>query len=202
MRLMGTHDETEHAFLAALELDPDDDARVVYTDWLEERADPRAEYLRMEAEFHALGHTANDLDARQLEVLGLKFEPGWRATVTRPRAWKKPEPKRVTGPAQAPPSATPASADIVRSPLAPTAPVPTRFEPPSPFRIWLARRFMRSTAVEPSTGTWKTVKTTAMTAFIVVGFVLLVMPKRWTLVGVLEAIVALFEGETMPGPIH
>ncbi len=51
---MGQGDGAEEAFLDALKQDPDDDARVVYTDWLEERADPRAEYLRLEAEFHEL----------------------------------------------------------------------------------------------------------------------------------------------------
>ncbi len=42
-------DAAEAELLAAIERDPDDDdARRVYADWLEERGDPRGEYLRLE----------------------------------------------------------------------------------------------------------------------------------------------------------
>src|SRR5262245_10793012 len=38
----------EDAFLSAIEADPSDDTnRLVYADWLEERGDPRGEYIRL-----------------------------------------------------------------------------------------------------------------------------------------------------------
>jgi uncharacterized protein (TIGR02996 family) len=44
-------DPAHKAFIDAIAEDPDDDtARLVYADWLDERGDPRAEYLRLEAE--------------------------------------------------------------------------------------------------------------------------------------------------------
>jgi uncharacterized protein (TIGR02996 family) len=44
-----TDADTEEMFLEAIRANPDDDdARRVYADWLEERGDPRAEYLRVE----------------------------------------------------------------------------------------------------------------------------------------------------------
>jgi uncharacterized protein (TIGR02996 family) len=44
-------DPAHKAFIDAIAEDPDDDtARLVYADWLDERGDPRAEYLRLEVE--------------------------------------------------------------------------------------------------------------------------------------------------------
>lgn len=69
-------DELEHTFLAAIAANPGDaDARAVYADWLEERGDPRGEYLRLEA-------LLNDGPARLLE-LTKQLDPGWLASVTR-----------------------------------------------------------------------------------------------------------------------
>jgi uncharacterized protein (TIGR02996 family) len=43
-------------FLRAIVNQPDDDAlRLIYADWLEDRGDPRAEFLRLEVELHQLG---------------------------------------------------------------------------------------------------------------------------------------------------
>jgi uncharacterized protein (TIGR02996 family) len=43
-------DPDEMAFIRAIAADPDDEAtRLVYADWLEERGDPRAEFLRVES---------------------------------------------------------------------------------------------------------------------------------------------------------
>jgi uncharacterized protein (TIGR02996 family) len=45
---------TDDSFIAAIRAAPDDEAlRLVYADWLEERGDPRAEYLRLVAELAA-----------------------------------------------------------------------------------------------------------------------------------------------------
>jgi uncharacterized protein (TIGR02996 family) len=42
---------THKTFIDAIAENPDDDtARLVYADWLEDRGDPRAEYLRLEVE--------------------------------------------------------------------------------------------------------------------------------------------------------
>lgn len=52
----------EGALLAAIAAAPDDDApRLVYADWLEERGDPRAEYVRLEVEGRRVDHRLNDL---------------------------------------------------------------------------------------------------------------------------------------------
>ena len=43
----------DEAFLAAIAEDPADEARrLVYADWLDDRSDPRAEFLRVEAAMH------------------------------------------------------------------------------------------------------------------------------------------------------
>src|SRR5260370_279371 len=51
----------ESAFLEAIAKTPDDDAlRLVYADWLEERGDPRAEYLRLEVQLANVTPGAKD----------------------------------------------------------------------------------------------------------------------------------------------
>jgi uncharacterized protein (TIGR02996 family) len=46
----------DFSFLRAIFNRPDDDGlRLIYADWLEERGDPRAEFLRLEAEHHLKG---------------------------------------------------------------------------------------------------------------------------------------------------
>jgi uncharacterized protein (TIGR02996 family) len=178
--------DAEQTFLEALGADPDDDSRAVYTDWLEERGDPRAEYMRLEAEVHALGASATDFDVNQLERAAKSFDPGWRKIVTRPRVVKPP-------PAVAPPP-TPASppAPIPKSP-AENANANLDWHTPSPMTPPFWAR-IPSPASE-STGRWKVI---ALWIFIVVGAFLLVMPKKWTWVGVLEAFVALFDSSQMP----
>ena len=45
----------EAAFLAAIAAEPADDTRrLVYADWLDERGDPRGEYLRLELQLHEI----------------------------------------------------------------------------------------------------------------------------------------------------
>lgn len=47
--------EIEQAFLETIRKNPeDDDARAVYADWLEQRGDPRGEYLRLELQLHRI----------------------------------------------------------------------------------------------------------------------------------------------------
>jgi len=46
----------DFSFLRAIVDQPDDEAlRLIYADWLEDRGDPRAEFLRLEVELHRLG---------------------------------------------------------------------------------------------------------------------------------------------------
>jgi len=74
------------AFIAAIRAAPGDDAaRLVYADWLEERGDPRAAYLRAAVALAALELT----DPRRGELLtsmiatGRQFAPEWLAAVSR-----------------------------------------------------------------------------------------------------------------------
>jgi uncharacterized protein (TIGR02996 family) len=68
--------DDEARLLAALQADPEDDeARLVYADWLEERADPRGEYLRLEVQAHRL--------PPRLAELGRRLPAEWIASVGR-----------------------------------------------------------------------------------------------------------------------
>jgi uncharacterized protein (TIGR02996 family) len=77
-------DPVERAFINAIRADPDDQAaRLIYADWLEERDDPRGEYLRLEAALAALGPDDarfSALDARRLQLHG-EIDFLWRVVV-------------------------------------------------------------------------------------------------------------------------
>lgn len=69
-------DEVEERFLAAIAANPGDrEARLVYADWLEERGDPRGEYLRIELQL-------NELPAR-LAALNGTIDRAWLDRVAR-----------------------------------------------------------------------------------------------------------------------
>src|SRR5437763_1851014 len=71
----------EQPFIDALYASPADHVpRLVYADWLEERGDPRAAYLRAEAEHFREGrsHYQAELQERQKEV-----DPVWANLVSR-----------------------------------------------------------------------------------------------------------------------
>jgi uncharacterized protein (TIGR02996 family) len=72
----------EEAFLAAIRDAPEDETpRLVYADWLKERADPRAEYMRGEVE-----HFRTEWDnVRDSPVWSLReqVDPVWAAMVSR-----------------------------------------------------------------------------------------------------------------------
>ncbi len=74
-------------FLEAIAADPGDDARrLVYADWLEERGDPRAELVRLDASVAGLAPAdgpRSDLLAR-LRLLRRDVEQGWLAQLDRP----------------------------------------------------------------------------------------------------------------------
>jgi uncharacterized protein (TIGR02996 family) len=69
-------DDVERAFIEAIQRDPEDDeARTVYADWLEQRGDPRGEYVRLEALQYTL--------PRRLAELEATLDPAWLVTVGR-----------------------------------------------------------------------------------------------------------------------
>src|SRR5262249_40656341 len=63
-------------FLRAVFHQPDDDTlRLIYADWLEERGDPRGDFLRLEVELHRLAKGAEDRKATlQTEMANLQPE--------------------------------------------------------------------------------------------------------------------------------
>jgi uncharacterized protein (TIGR02996 family) len=80
----------EQAFLAAIAAAPEDaTARLVYADWLEERDDPRAAYLRFLCD--AAGwqnNTKRDIAIQQLQQLGDGFKHDWKAAVQIGLNWR------------------------------------------------------------------------------------------------------------------
>ena len=76
MSYTGVVDDVERAFIEAIQRDPEDDeARTVYADWLEQRGDPRGEWVRLEALQYKL--------PRRLTDLAAKLDPAWLATMAR-----------------------------------------------------------------------------------------------------------------------
>jgi uncharacterized protein (TIGR02996 family) len=76
----------ETAFLSAISAAPDDDtARLVYADWLDERSDPRAEYLRLEVKRHRMTprERRKDDPFYQLERLRPHATPDWLSRIDR-----------------------------------------------------------------------------------------------------------------------
>jgi uncharacterized protein (TIGR02996 family) len=78
--------DEDAAFIRAIRERPDDEtSRLVYTDWLDDRSDPRAEYLRAEAAWLSL--PASDEQYRPLyrrvSQLAARLDPEWFASVSR-----------------------------------------------------------------------------------------------------------------------
>jgi uncharacterized protein (TIGR02996 family) len=76
----------EAAFLAAIAADPaDDTTRLVYADWLQDRNDPRPEYLRLEVRRHRMTprERRKDDPFYQLERLRERATPDWLARIDR-----------------------------------------------------------------------------------------------------------------------
>lgn len=86
----------DEAFIRAIRETPDDEtARLVYTDWLDDRDDPRGDYLRAEAEWVALQPSDEQYRSlfRQISQLAATLDPAWFAIVSRmgyivQQAWK------------------------------------------------------------------------------------------------------------------
>ncbi len=71
----------DESFLAEIIAAPDDDGpRLVYADWLEERGDPRAEFIRMQCEEARLGECKRRTDLRRRAKLFLqRYGRDWTA---------------------------------------------------------------------------------------------------------------------------
>src|SRR4051812_47905757 len=69
----------DEPFLRAILANPDDRvSRLVYADWLDDRADPRAEYARLAGRVGVLPHDHTDDPALRRRMLELQPHlPGW-----------------------------------------------------------------------------------------------------------------------------
>jgi uncharacterized protein (TIGR02996 family) len=77
----------EQGFLDEIARNPRDNTpRLVYADWLEERGDPRAEYLRAEIELAAMKPRTRKAagPTRRLMAARAKVDPGWLARLEQP----------------------------------------------------------------------------------------------------------------------
>ncbi len=75
---------SDDAFLRAIAAAPDDTApRLVYADWLDERDDPRAEFIRLQTAMDALPVSGEEYAARRLrrEALRAEIDPAWLAAM-------------------------------------------------------------------------------------------------------------------------
>jgi uncharacterized protein (TIGR02996 family) len=83
----GVHVTEDRAFIQAIQASPNDEAlRLVYADWLEERSDPRGEYLRLEASV-----ASTPTKTRKAKALRVRFQelrsqikPSWLAVFDQP----------------------------------------------------------------------------------------------------------------------
>src|SRR4051794_15905977 len=95
----------DEPFLRAILADPDDRvSRLVYADWLDERADPRAEYLRLEARVRETPPGHADLSGLRRRLRELQAQlPSWWVAITGGlhATPTDPDPARVDAVAQA-----------------------------------------------------------------------------------------------------
>src|SRR5204863_7774890 len=72
----------DDAFLDAVLEQPDDDTpRLMYADWLEERGDPKGEFIRLQCELARLpaGDARRSALGRRLDTLRAAHADAWRA---------------------------------------------------------------------------------------------------------------------------
>lgn len=97
--------DNDRDFLRAILSDPEDETlRLIYADWLEEQGDPRAEFLRLEAQVAQLPSIPKDQPRKiaralraqiRLEDLAYRIDPDWHAILDRTRCrfsarWARP----------------------------------------------------------------------------------------------------------------
>ncbi len=110
----------DDAFIRTIREQPDDEtARLVYADWLDDRSDPRAEYLRAEAAWVALQPSDEQYRPlyRRVSQLAAALDPEWFAGVSRvghivQQAW---EPVAGVFASETPPTAPPTPIDLPRA---------------------------------------------------------------------------------------
>jgi uncharacterized protein (TIGR02996 family) len=77
--------ETDDGFIGAILTDPSDETvQLVYADWLDERGDPRGEFLRLRVEWNrewAGGHHPPMSLSSRIEELRAAIDPGWVAVL-------------------------------------------------------------------------------------------------------------------------
>lgn len=75
----------EQELLNEILVNPDDAARLVYADWLEEQGDERAAYLRIEVELHRVpnGMRRSRELREELRRIGRRINKGWIAAIAR-----------------------------------------------------------------------------------------------------------------------
>jgi uncharacterized protein (TIGR02996 family) len=75
--------EDDIAFQRAILANPADTTlKLVYADWLQERADPRAEYLRLQVELHTKRTSAAAVDAAAWFMrMGDRLDADWVAFI-------------------------------------------------------------------------------------------------------------------------
>src|SRR5262249_34751659 len=75
----------DRAFIRAIQSSPNDPTlRLVYADWLEERGDPRGDFLRLEAELAASTDAKHFLAGqKRLQELRQRLDRGWLAEMSK-----------------------------------------------------------------------------------------------------------------------
>ena len=85
---MATIASEDEAFVRSVLADPADlTTRLAYADWLDDRADPRADFVRLDARRDELTHNPEHADWARLGELGTALaadDPGWVAVMDRP----------------------------------------------------------------------------------------------------------------------
>lgn len=84
--------DDDHRFIQAILASPDDDSlRLAYADWLEDRSDPRAEYLRLQVSLRSVSAESLEGLAAQAKLLELmSLVPlAWLGALDPPAAWKQ-----------------------------------------------------------------------------------------------------------------
>ena len=104
--------EDEGFLRTIVESQADPVPRLVYADWLEERADPRGPYVRAELEWAQLREPANEQVLRELAT---GIDPVWAARVSRPPVGVCCDHVRFFDPGQPRPRLTPADLDWVQN---------------------------------------------------------------------------------------
>jgi uncharacterized protein (TIGR02996 family) len=90
----------EDAFLAAIKASADDDApRLIYSDWLDERGDPRGDFIRLHLALRAAAPDHSERVAAEHELSHLRkgCEPAWLAVIEPEHLPRTDDPAKLRG---------------------------------------------------------------------------------------------------------